>query len=81
MPDNLMEKINTGAGDLEANATVQCKIGYYNGPPTFHAYSHFCHWPDKVHDYFRDVLYTSPMAHVAFQLMGGSRPVRLVKKD
>ena len=77
MPENLIEKINIGASDLEANDTVQCKVAYYNGPPTFHRFSHFCHWPDKVHDYFRDALYHSPMANVAFQLMG-NRPVRLV---
>ena len=76
MPEHLMKKINTGAADLEVNGTVQCKIAYYNGPPTFHKYSHFCHWPDKVHDYFRDALYLSPMAHVASQLMGGW-PVRV----
>ena len=76
IPENLMEKINIGAEDLEANDTVQCKIGYYNGPPTFHRYDHFCHWPDKVHDYFRDALYLSPLPHIAAQLMG-NKPIRV----
>ena len=76
MPKHLLEKMSITASDLEVNDTVQCKIGYYNGPPTFHAYSHFCHWPDKVHDYARDALYLSPLPHVASQLLGG-QPVRV----
>ena len=71
MPKHLVEKMSIVATDLEVNDTVQCRIGYYNGPPTFHAYSHFCHWPDKVHDYARDCLYLSPMPHIASQLLGG----------
>ena len=28
-------------------------------------YPHFCMWPDKVHDHFRDGLYRSPLSYVA----------------
>ena len=28
-------------------------------------YPHFCMWPDKVHDHFRDGLYHSPLSYVA----------------
>ena len=33
-------------------------------------YPHFCIWPDKVHDQFRDALYQSPLGHIASTMMG-----------
>ena len=33
-------------------------------------YPHFCIWPDKVHDQFRDALYQSPLGHIASRMMG-----------
>ena len=33
-------------------------------PPAIQ-YPHFCMWPDKVHDHFRDGLYHSPLSYVA----------------
>ena len=33
--------------------------------PLLWQYPHFCMWPDKVHDHFRDGLYHSPLSYVA----------------
>ena len=35
-------------------------------------YPHFCMWPDKIHDGFRDGLYRSPLGYLASRLMGNS---------
>ena len=57
--------------------TAHCRLSYFTGPPTFHRYSHFCHWPSHVHDYFRDGLYHSAVAGLAQQLLGGAETVRV----
>ena len=51
-------------------------MAFYNSPPIFHKYSHFCMWPDKVHDLFRDALYHSSLAFIASRLMM-DKPVRI----
>ena len=35
-------------------------------------YPHFCMWPDKIHDGFRDGLYKSPLGYLASRLMGNA---------
>jgi len=76
MPPDIMAKLDSAASDLATNQTLHCAMARYGGPPIFHKYSFFCIWPDMVHDYFRDALLYSPMAHVASQLMG-DQPVRM----
>ena len=36
-------------------------------------YPHFCTWPDKVHDGFRDVLYNSPLGYLASRYVSNWR--------
>jgi len=76
MPPDIMAKLDTASSDLAANQTLHCAMAKYSGPPIFHKYSFFCIWPDMIHDYFRDALLYSPMAHVASQLMD-NKPVRM----
>ena len=35
-------------------------------------YTTLCQWPERAHDHFRDVLYHSPLAHAASQLMNNA---------
>ena len=74
MPKDIMDKLTTASSDLVTNQTLHCAMAKYSGPPIFHKYSFFCVWPDMVHDYFRDALLYSPLAHMASQLMG-DKPV------
>ena len=62
--------MQTAGADLAANQTAQCALGKFVGPPIFHQYAQFCPFPNLVHDYFRDVIFHSPLAHVAAQLLG-----------
>ena len=77
LPKKLLKQLESGADDLAANETVHCAMSKYSGPPIFHRYSFFCVWPDMVHDYFRDALLYSPLAHVASQLMN-NQDVRIL---
>ena len=72
LSDDIIQLLNIASQDLRANKTLHCNMAYYSGPPIFHKYPHFCMWPDKIHDYFRDALYYSPLASIASQLMNNS---------
>ena len=76
LSDTIINLLRKGSEDLRTNRTLHCDMSYYNSPPIFHRYSHFCMWPDKVHDLFRDALYHSSLAAVASQLMG-NKPIRV----
>ena len=76
MPPDIMEALAKGSEDIVTNRTVHCDMARFNGAPIFHSYSLLCHFPDLVHDTFRDALLHSPLSHVASQLMGNS-PVRI----
>ena len=84
---DLIKILNSASKDVRINKTLHCEMAYYNGPPIFHKvkldmfhflslhsfqYPHFCMWPDKIHDGFRDGLYKSPLGYLASRLMGNA---------
>jgi hypothetical protein len=70
LPPDLMRKMEAGGDDLMEGRSRHCEMTRFTGPPIFHGYDRYCGRPHLVHDYFRDVVYRSPFAHVAAQLMG-----------
>jgi len=72
------QKMNTAYEDLAANQTRGCAVSQWAGSPTFGRYDMYCAMADLVHDYLRDAVYHSPMAHVASQLMS-NLPTRLFR--
>ena len=76
LSDKIIKLLRAGSKDIRVNRTIHCEMAFYNGPPIFHKYSHFCMWPDKVHDFFRDALYHSSLAYIASRLMM-DQPVRI----
>jgi ectoine hydroxylase-related dioxygenase (phytanoyl-CoA dioxygenase family) len=72
------QKMSVAYEDLRANQTTFCAVSQWAGPPTFGRYDTYCGMADMVHDYIRDSIYSSPMAHIASQLMN-DHPVRLYR--
>jgi hypothetical protein len=58
--------------DLMQNRTRHCELTKLTGPPIFHGYERYCGRAHLIHDYLRDIVYESPLAHVAAQLLGSS---------
>jgi len=76
--ESLLQKMSVAYDDLAANQTRMCAVSKWAGPPTFGRHDVWCTMPDLVHDYLRDSVYHSPMAHAASQLMS-NRSVRLYR--
>ena len=69
IPHDLALKLDVAGDDLVDVATRHCELTKWTGPPIFHAYHRYCGRAQLIHDYLRDVVYKSPLAHVAAQLL------------
>jgi len=69
LPKELAEKLDIAGHDLVNSATMHCELSKFTGPPIFHGYQRYCGRAQLVHDFLRDVLYLSPLAHIAAQLL------------
>ena len=70
MPDDLVEKLVVAGEDMMETPVRHCEMTKFTSPPIFHGYERYCGRASLVHDYLRDVTYTSPLTHVAAQLIG-----------
>jgi Phytanoyl-CoA dioxygenase (PhyH) len=69
LPADLAAHMVIAGDDLLANRTRHCELTKLTGPPIFHAYDRYCGRAHLIHDYLRDIVYQSPLAHVASQLL------------
>lgn len=76
----LAKKMEQAGTDLMDQPVMHCEMSRFVGPPIFHAYDHYCRGASLVHDYFRDIMYTSTLTHAAAQLLeaGDKQPVRQI---
>ena len=70
MPADLVEKLVVAGKDMMDMPVRHCEMTKFTSPPIFHGYERYCGRASLVHDYLRDVSYTSPLTHVAAQLIG-----------
>eukprot|EP00562_Extubocellulus_spinifer_P020648 CAMPEP_0178619004 /NCGR_PEP_ID=MMETSP0698-20121128/4537_1 /TAXON_ID=265572 /ORGANISM="Extubocellulus spinifer, Strain CCMP396" /LENGTH=405 /DNA_ID=CAMNT_0020257919 /DNA_START=206 /DNA_END=1419 /DNA_ORIENTATION=+ len=70
LPPDIAHNMDIAGHDLVRNATRQCEMTRFTGPLLFHGYHRYCGRAQLVHDYLRDVVYKSPLAYVAAQLIG-----------
>ena len=70
MPADLVEKLVVAGEDMMETPVRHCEMTKFTSPPIFHGYERYCGRASLVHDYLRDVSYTSPLTHVAAQLIG-----------
>jgi hypothetical protein len=71
----LAAKLVLAGNDLMQNRTRHCELTKLTGPPIFHGYERYCGRAHLIHDHLRDIVYRSPLAHVAAQLLGSSNDV------
>jgi Phytanoyl-CoA dioxygenase (PhyH) len=69
LPAELAANMVVAGDDLLANRTRHCELTKLTGPPIFHGYDRYCGRAHLIHDYLRDIVYQSPLAHVASQLL------------
>lgn len=69
LPPSLIDKLLVAGDDLMAVPNRHCEMTKFTSPPIFHGYERYCGRASLVHDYLRDVTYTSPLTHVAAQLL------------
>lgn len=67
--ETLAKRMEIAGQDLVNQKSFHCEATKFTGPPIFHGYDRMCARAQMVHDYLRDVVYTSPLAHVAAQLL------------